>query len=157
MDIVSDIFARFGAWLWFVLAVALMIFETIVPGIHFLWFGLAAGAVGLLSLIVPFAWPWQVIIFAVVSTATVALVRSKNNPDAVKTDEPVLNIRGAHYIGRTVTVEDAIVNGRGKVRVGDTFWGAEGEDAPRGARVVVTGVNGTVLVVTSEDDKDWGA
>lgn len=151
---ISAVFAQFGAWLWFVLAVVLLIFETIVPGIHFLWFGLAAAAIGLIGLVIPMAWPWQVILFAIVSTATVAFVRSRTSADVVKTDEPVLNIRGAQYIGRTVTVEDAIANGRGKVRVGDTVWSAEGEDAPKGARVIVTGVNGTVLVVTTEDDKD---
>jgi membrane protein implicated in regulation of membrane protease activity len=37
------------------------------------------------------------------------------------------------------------------VRVGDTLWSAEGEDAPQGATVEVTGVNGTVLVVQNRD------
>ena len=64
---------------------------------------------------------------------------------------PYLINRGAQYIGRTVTVEDAIQNGRGKVRVGDTIWAAEGEDAIKGASVEVTGVNGTVLVVANPD------
>jgi membrane protein implicated in regulation of membrane protease activity len=44
-------------------------------------------------------------------------------------------------------VEQAIENGRGKVRVGDTLWSAEGPDAPAGTRVTVTGTRGTVLVV----------
>ena len=44
-------------------------------------------------------------------------------------------------------VEQAIQNGRGKVRVGDTLWQAEGMDAPAGARVKVTATNGNVLVV----------
>ena len=58
-------------------------------------------------------------------------------------------MRGAQYIGRIVIVEEAIRNGRGKVRVGDTIWAAEGEDAATGAKVEVTGVNGTVLVVVN--------
>jgi membrane protein implicated in regulation of membrane protease activity len=62
---------------------------------------------------------------------------------------PELNIRGSQYVGRTVTVEVAISNGRGKVRVGDTMWTAEGPDTPVGTRVKVTGVNGTVLVVST--------
>jgi membrane protein implicated in regulation of membrane protease activity len=44
-------------------------------------------------------------------------------------------------------VEQAIENGRGRVRVGDTLWSAEGPDAPAGTRVTVTGSKGTVLVV----------
>ena len=44
-------------------------------------------------------------------------------------------------------VEQAIQNGRGKVRVGDTVWQAEGPDVPAGASVKVTAAKGTVLVV----------
>ncbi len=151
MQMISDAIVQYGAWLWFALAVVLMFLETIVPGIHFLWFGVAAAAVGLIALIAPLAWQWQVILFALLSVVTVFWVRRSTNPDVARTDEPGLNIRGVQYIGRTVTVEDAIVNGRGKVRVGDTIWSAQGEDAVKGARVEVTGVNGTVLVVSNPE------
>ena len=60
-------------------------------------------------------------------------------------------MRGAQYIGRKVVVADAIRNGRGRVRVGDTIWAAEGEDAAEGTEVEVTGVNGIVLVVARSD------
>jgi hypothetical protein len=62
-------------------------------------------------------------------------------------DLPDLNIRGQQYIGRSLVVEQAIQNGRGKVRVGDSLWAAEGPDTPAGARVTVTAARGTVLVV----------
>ena len=35
-----------GPWNWFILAVALFILETMIPGVHFLWFGLAAVLLG---------------------------------------------------------------------------------------------------------------
>jgi membrane protein implicated in regulation of membrane protease activity len=47
-------------------------------------------------------------------------------------------------------VEEAIENGRGKVRVGDSVWQADGPDVPAGSRVKVTGARGTVLVVVAE-------
>ena len=147
----SDLFGQFGAWLWFAVAVALFILETIVPGVHFLWFGVAAGIIGALALAVPMAWTWQIILFSLISFVTVFMVRRSGWGDNAKTDEPVLNVRGAQYIGRTVVVEEAIRNGRGRVRVGDSVWAAEGEDAPVGARVEVTGVNGIVLVVATAD------
>ena len=150
-DMITETIAKFGPWLWFAGAVALFVLETIVPGVHFMWFGVAAGIVGALALLLPIAWQWQVILFALVAVATMFWVRRYADPKTVKSDQPDLNVRGAQYIGRTVVVEEAIVNGRGKVRVGDTAWGAEGEDAPKGAKVEVTGVNGTVLVVTSKD------
>ena len=50
-------------------------------------------------------------------------------------------------MGRVVIVAEAIEGGRGRVRVGDTLWPAEGPDAPPGAEVRVTAAKGTVLVV----------
>ncbi|MGQ0455999.1 MAG: NfeD family protein [Hyphomicrobium sp.] len=153
MTIISDLIGQFGAWLWFAAAVALFVLETVVPGIHFLWFGVAAAVVGLLALVTPIAWQWQLIAFALIAIASVFWVRRSSDPTVAKTDEPVLNIRGAQYIGRKVIVADAIIGGRGKVRISDTVWAAEGEDAPVGATVQVTGVDGTVLVVANVDGK----
>jgi inner membrane protein len=151
MQSIADLFTQLGAWLWFALAVLMLVLETIVPGIHFLWFGLAAMVVGLLALVVPIAWQWQLITFALISVATIFLVRRSNSKAIASTDEPVLNVRGAQYIGRKVAVAEAIINGRGKVQIGDTLWIAQGEDAAVGAKVVVTGVNGTALVVDNGD------
>jgi membrane protein implicated in regulation of membrane protease activity len=144
---ISDIFVHYGPWLWFVIAVLLFVLETVVPGVHFLWFGMAAFASGVIALLLPIDWQWQIVVFSLLSFVTVYIVRRSASADAAKSDEPVLNVRGAQYIGRRVKVEEAIRNGRGKVRVGDTVWPAQGEDALDGAEVQVTGVNGTVLVV----------
>jgi len=136
-----------GAWNWFILAVVLFVLETIVPGVHFIWFGLAAVVIGALGLVVDIAWEWQLIAFAIISCVTVFFVRRYAGPDVAGSDEPDLNLRAAQYVGRVVTVEEPIAGGRGKVRVGDTLWPAQGSDAPKGARVKVTGTHGTVLVV----------
>ena len=151
MQPLLDLIAQLGVWLWFVVAVVLMLFESIIPGVHFIWFGLSAAIVGLLALLVPLAWQWQLIAFALIALAMVFWVRRKSREESSKSDIPDLNVRGAQYIGRIVSVEDAIVNGRGRVRVNDTIWSAEGEDAPIGTRVKVTGVDGTVLVVARAD------
>jgi inner membrane protein len=66
---------------------------------------------------------------------------------AARSDEPDLNRRGAQSIGQTLTVVEPIVHGRGKVRLGDTLWAADGPDCPAGTRVRVTGAAGTVLLV----------
>lgn len=150
MSLVS-LFAGFGPWNWFILAVLLFALETVVPGVHFVWFGVAAILVGLLALAIGFAWQWQLIAFAVIAVAAVFLVRRYARPDNALSDLPDLNIRGAQYIGRTVTVEEAIRGGRGRVRVGDTLWQAEGEDVAAGERVRVKSANGTVLVVEREN------
>ena len=64
-----------GPWNWFILAVLLFTLETVVPGVHFLWFGLAAVVVGLLALATGIAWQWQLIAFGVISVLTVFWVR----------------------------------------------------------------------------------
>lgn len=146
-----NLFAGLGAWNWLILAVVLFGLETLVPGVHFLWFGVAAVLVGLLALAIGFSWQWQLIAFALIAVAAVFLVRRFARPDAAMSDVPDLNVRGAQYIGRTVTVEEPIRGGRGKVRVGDTLWQAEGEDAVAGTRVKVKSTKGTVLVVEREN------
>jgi membrane protein implicated in regulation of membrane protease activity len=140
-------FYGFGVWNWLILAVVLFILETMVPGVHFLWFGIAAVIVGALAMATGIAWQFQLIAFGVISVLTVFWVRRYARPDAAKSDLPDLNERGHQYIGRSLVVEQAIQNGRGKVRVGDTLWQAEGPDVPAGARVKVTATKGTVLVV----------
>ncbi len=143
-----NLLSGFGAWNWLFLGVALLALEAFVPGVHFVWFGVAAVIVGMLGLATEFAWQWQFVAFAVLSIATVFVARRFARPDATPSDAPNLNVRGAQYVGRTVTVEEPIRGGRGKVRVGDTVWQAEGADAPAGTRVKVTGVRNTVLVVS---------
>ena len=150
-------FASLGFWSWLILALVLMSLETVVPGVHFLWFGVSALVVGIIIAALQAAGlgdllslPWQLVIYATIAVVTVFLARSFAKPEMTKSDEPTLNVRGAQYIGKRFVVEDAIVNGRGKIRVGDTLWMAAGEDAPRGTMVEVTGVDGNALVVTTD-------
>jgi inner membrane protein len=151
MQVFTEAVAKYGPSLWFVAAVCLFVLETVVPGVHFLWFGLSAAVTGAIVLAVPMAWQWQLIVFSLLSIIAVFIARRMGSGATAKSDEPALNVRGAQYIGRMVVVEEAIRNGRGKVRVGDTIWGAEGEDASAGTKVEVTGVNGTVLVVAAPE------
>ncbi|KAB2915775.1 MAG: NfeD family protein [Hyphomicrobiaceae bacterium] len=136
-----------GLWSWLILALLLFILETMVPGVHFLWFGIAALVVGVVAWATGMTWPWQLIAFGVISVLTVFWVRRFYRAEAAQSDLPDLNVRGQQYVGRSLVVEQAIQNGRGKVRVGDTLWQAEGPDAPAGTRVTVTAARGTVLVV----------
>ncbi len=147
----QNFFYNLGPWNWFIAAVLLLALETIVPGVHFVWFGIAAGIVGGVALASGIAWQWQLILFALAAMATVFVVRRYANPASAKSDEPDLNVRGAQYIGRIFTVVEDIRQGRGKVRVGDTVWHAEGEDVAAGNRVKVVGVDGTALVVERID------
>jgi inner membrane protein len=154
MSLLSEFLLGLGFWNWFLLGLLLVALEMLAPGVQFLWFGLSAMAVGVLGFALTSAgvgdwltWPWQLVTFALISVATVFLVRNAARGERSLSDEPTLNFRGEQYVGRVVTVEDAIAGGRGKIRVGDTLWTAQGADAVKGSRVKVTGVNGTVLTV----------
>ena len=136
-----------GFWNWFILGLLLIILETIVPGVHFMWFGLAAVVVGVLTAATDVAWQWQLIAFSIISVLMVFWVRGFYRAEVLRTDQPDLNVRANQYVGRSLIVEEAIENGRGKVRVGDSLWTAEGPDSPAGARVTVKEAKGTVLVV----------
>lgn len=59
-----------------------------------------------------------------------------------------LNNRAAQYIGQIYQVYEPIVDGRGKISVGDTLWLAAAKaDIPANTAVKVTGVRGTMLEV----------
>lgn len=143
----AEYFSEFGGWNWIILSIVLFILETVVPGVHFLWFGLAAALTAIVAFSADLSWQWEVLIFGVLAMISVFGVRKFADPYAQDSDEPSLNVRGDQYIGREVSVENPISGGRGRVRVGDTIWAAEGPDAPAGARVKITAVKGTVFTV----------
>jgi inner membrane protein len=146
MSAVTSFFADLGpVWLWLLLGVLLLAFEIVVPGVHFVWFGFAAGFVAAMVYATGMDWGWQLIAFALTAAGFVYFLRGYASPLRLKSDEPDLNVRGQQYVGRTVVVENSISGGRGKVRVGDTLWSAKGPDLPVGTAVKVTGVD--VLVV----------
>lgn len=147
----ETLFAHVNHWHWWILAVAFVVLEVFVPGTFFLWLGIAAGVVGLLLLVVPgLGWEYQILIFAVLSVVSVFLGRSYLKRRPLTTDLPALNRRGEQYIDRVFVLEAPIINGLGKIRVDDTTWKIEGQDCPAGAKVRVTGVDGTILRVETE-------
>lgn len=134
-------------WYWWALAVALITLEIFSPAEFFIWLGLAAGIMGLLAWQVDLNWQWQVFLFAVISVVSLMLGRAWFNKNPIQTDQPNLNRRGQNLIGKTFEVEQAIVNGAGRVRVGETTWKVQGEDCSVGSRVRVVGINSAVLQV----------
>jgi membrane protein implicated in regulation of membrane protease activity len=135
-------------WHWGIGALVLMVAEMLLPGFSLLWLGIAAGLVALLL----FLWPGlpfelQLLAFAVATLGSIVAWRAWRNRHPVTSDQPNLNERANHYIGRTYALDTAIVNGTGKVRVGDTVWKVAGEDLPARARVKVIGVEGMTLRV----------
>lgn len=134
-------------WFWLSLGFILGAVEMIAPGFFLMWLGLAAIIVGMLTWALPISLPLQVALFAILSVLTVYAGKKflKDNP--IESDDPKLNNRGARLTGEIVTVVEAIADGHGRVRVGDTDWNARGADAAVGAKVRVIGADGAVLLV----------
>ena len=144
---ILDLLRDLGPWGWMALALVLIALETIIPGIHFAWFASAALVVGVLALVTGLPLSWQLVAFACLSVASLFWARRYARSNASTSDVPDLNVRAHQYVGRVVMVEQAITDGRGKVRVGDTVWQAHGADAAAGTRVRITAADGSVFVV----------
>lgn len=54
---------------------------------------------------------------------------------------------GLRHIGEVVTLERGLPGGTGSIRLGNREWNVRGPNLPAGAKVRVTGVDGTVLLV----------
>lgn len=136
---------------WASAAVVLAVAEIVAPGAFMLWLGFAAAGVFALVLAVPdLPAIWQAVAFVVLSIGTVSLYWKVFRKRRAKSDQPLLNRRAAQLIGQVYPLQDAIVNGRGRVKIGDAFWAVEGADAPAGARVRVVGVHDMTLRVEAE-------
>jgi membrane protein implicated in regulation of membrane protease activity len=123
--------------------------EMIAPGYFMLWIGIAAGVMGAVTFFAPaMSALGQAIVFALLAVASCTAYWRFLRPLAEhRDDQPLLNRRGQRMVGRRVVVVEPIVNGRGKVKVGDGAWLAEGPDVAAGTEVEVVAVDGTTLKV----------
>lgn len=137
-------------YLWWILALLLIAGELLLPGYFLLWIGLAAAAMGVLLWAVPtLGMLAQAIIFGLLAFAfCVAYARwlrpklERRTPGSER-----LNRRAEQMIGQRYELVEAIVNGRGKVGVGDGQWLAEGPDLPAGSEVEIVALQGTTFTV----------
>ena len=135
-------------WYWAVFGAVLAVIEVAVPAMVCIWLAAAALCVAAISWRYPgLAWEHQALIFAVLAIASVALGRTAFAHPRARTSDRHLNRRGESYIGRLFTLDGAIVDGRGRLRVDDTVWLVAGPDLPAGTRVRVAGAENTVLRV----------
>jgi membrane protein implicated in regulation of membrane protease activity len=131
-------------------AVALLLFaaETMAPGAFMLWMGFAAAVVFLGVLLVDgIPLLAQVAAFVVLSFISIQIYRTWFRGKARESDKPLLNRRAEQLVGKVATLDQAIVGGRGRVKIDDAFWVVDGPDLPVGTRVRVVAVDGMTLKV----------
>lgn len=135
-------------WHWWVLGAILLILEISAPGVFFVWLALAAFALGLVVFVLPLPVAIQLLLFAVLSVVAVFVGRRYVGKLALGGNEgDTLNEGASRLVGRTVVVTTPIVNGTGRVRVGDSDWRAAGPDTEAGKSVLIVAAEGTTLIV----------
>ncbi|XUA18312.1 NfeD family protein [Citrobacter sp. OP27] len=135
---------------WLSLGGLLLAAEMLGGNGYLLWSGVAAIVTGLLVWLLPFGWEWQGGVFAVLTLLAAWLWwrwlsnRVRQQPRA----DSQLNQRGQQLVGKIFTLDTALINGRGHMRVGDSSWPVLAEDdLPAGTRVEVFAVEGITLKV----------
>ncbi|NQY42762.1 MAG: NfeD family protein [Legionellales bacterium] len=133
---------------WITLGVALLAIE-ISLGIGFLlWLSMGALIVGLINIVLPnLSYFTQCIMFSVWSIVSGILWWKYQRGSFTETASPNLNNKMQRLIGEIGVVDVAIINGIGKIKIGDTLWKATGEDLPVGTKIQVISKKGKLLVV----------
>lgn len=136
-------------WYWWALAAVLLVFEMMLPGVVFMFLSIGALAAGLFLLVVPgLSIELQLLTFAVVSVVSaVGLRKTLRRLQSIDGPPTSLNARGDALVGSTIVLDSPILNGRGRVTLGDGSWTVTGPDMAKGAKVRVTAVSGTELAV----------
>lgn len=147
----QDATSSLGPWSWWILGLVLLAAELAAPGVFLIWIGAAAIVVGALSLMFwdTGFWSWQIqfLVFAVLAIAFALAGRRFYASRKETSDEPLLNRRGESLVGRTATLSEPITEGRGRIRLDDTWWSVMGPDLPAGTRVKVVAASGRDLTV----------
>lgn len=140
-------------WAWAILASVLGLAELHAPGSYLIWIAIGAG----LTAAVDAGWGLSVVgqigTFAVGSAIScVAGYFVYRRLDHAAEQVP-LNQRDLQMIGAKGVVFQPLVNGRGKVRLGDSVWLAEGPSLSEGTPIVVKSVRGTWVIVDAAEPR----
>jgi inner membrane protein len=145
-----DTLITINAWHWLGVALLLLILELVSLSGFLLWIALSAGVVSVSVFIFPeIPVLYQFLIFSITSLLGCVGWRYYLQHHPTPSHKLKLNRRNEQYMGRVFILQEAIIDGRGKIRVDDSIWRVEGSDLPAGNKVRVVGVDGVVLRVTT--------
>jgi membrane protein implicated in regulation of membrane protease activity len=144
---IIDLISSYGPWSWMVAGLVLLALELVVPGGFFLWLGISGLATGILAFVPGISQPFQWVIFGALGLVSVLLWRRYSRGHKEVTDQPFLNNRAERFVGHEAVIDTPIVNGFGKLRLGDTDWRISGPDLAAGAKVRIVGHDVGVLKV----------
>jgi membrane protein implicated in regulation of membrane protease activity len=135
----------FSPWLvWFLAGIAVMLAELVVPGFVILFFGLGCWGAAVAAFLAPDAYSVQVLVFLIVSIASLLTLRKVamrifvGGSEGSETDD-----LGNVPVGARITLDQDLEAGRiGRVRFRGTLWDAVSEERiPAGSDAEITGVD----------------
>ncbi len=104
--------------------------------------------------VLPISWQLQWLCFASFSLITTWLWwRRQWSKDKQEDQERDLNQKYKQLIGRTLILEEDFSVGLNRIKVADTTWSAQSDQAlPAGTRVRVTDVEGIILIIEPDSN-----
>ncbi len=133
-------------WFWLTLGGLLLAAEMLGTNGYLLWSGLAAVLVGVIEWLLPLPWRGQGILFALLTLLCLFFWYRWLRYRERQQQPNALNQRGVQMVGRHLTLETALQDGIGHVRIGDSSWRVRADsDLHAGTHVVVIGVEGITL------------
>lgn len=148
-----SILEQMNHWHWLALGLVLLAGEILGTAGYLLWLGISAVLVGLILSILPISWHLQWVCFGVFSLVTTWLWWRRQLSRDKKDDScRNLNQKEKQLIGQTTRVEEDILAGDCRIRLGDTTWSARcDQNIASGSRVKVIDVDGIILFIQPID------
>ncbi len=133
-------------WHWLALGLLLLVAESLGAAGFLMAFSVAAIITGTLAFVLPIGWQIQLLLFSIMSLISAYFWWLFLQKRAKPSDKPNLNRPLSGFVGRTTRLTEALVDGRGKVRLNDSNWFVTGPDAPIGSQVRIIGTDQDLLV-----------
>lgn len=152
----EEIFTQLTVWHWLALGLVLLGIEMLTGTFDFLMIAIAAWASAAFAWLAPDSmadWKGQLFFFGIAAAVMVIFGRTFLAGLRGKVEEhPTLNKRMASLVGqRGIAAADFSASGEGRVKIGDTMWGAETVDGSEvihgGDAVIVEGARMNTALV----------
>ena len=144
----ADIFKN-PTVIWFLIGLGLMLLELMVPGLILIFFGIGAWIVALICLFADININWQIFIFIIASSISIALLRKYLKTRFFKTKDGKDDSLDDEFVGKTaVVISDILPDHPGKVEFKGSPWRAVSEEEIKeGTTVVITDKDSITLIV----------
>jgi len=135
-------------WILAIGSVVVAVAELQCPGYYLIWIAAGGAIAALASFAFDLSSTAQISVF-IVSCSLSCIWGYFVYQRMIRSSEgnPPLNQRNLEMVGAKGVVTQALENGQGKVKLGDSVWLAEGPNLKTGTPVIVKEVRGTVVLV----------